>query len=256
MHPVDIAPQGIDFTVVGHVAIGVRPLPTGEGIGAEARMHQTQGTLHLRILKVWVILAHLLGHQHALIDQGATGHTGGIPIGINARHANGGMAALADHIEFAIEAQIIAHISTPLNEHLLHEGLARLGGFPKGGVVGGDIPPPQHRLPFFCCNFLENGATGLAGLRIRGSVDHAYAVLSRFRQGHPRCSGHLRHKAMGHLNQNARPVTGIGLCPHCPPMVQIQQDSQGLIHNAVGGFALHLHNKTHTAGIVFESWIV
>ena len=36
MHPVFIAAQGIDLTVVNKIAIGMRPSPAGKRIGAEA----------------------------------------------------------------------------------------------------------------------------------------------------------------------------------------------------------------------------
>ena len=40
IHPVDVAAQGVDFAIVGDVAVGVGTLPTGEGVGAKAGMHQ------------------------------------------------------------------------------------------------------------------------------------------------------------------------------------------------------------------------
>ena len=36
VHPVDVAAEGIDFAVVGDVAVGMGELPGGEGIGGEA----------------------------------------------------------------------------------------------------------------------------------------------------------------------------------------------------------------------------
>ncbi len=36
VHPVDVAAQGVDFAVVGQIAVRVRPRPVGEGVGAEA----------------------------------------------------------------------------------------------------------------------------------------------------------------------------------------------------------------------------
>ena len=37
VHPVDVAAQGVDFAVVRDEAIGMRPLPAREGVGAEKR---------------------------------------------------------------------------------------------------------------------------------------------------------------------------------------------------------------------------
>ncbi len=41
-HPADVAADGVDFAVVGDVAIGVRQLPAGKGVGGEALVNESR----------------------------------------------------------------------------------------------------------------------------------------------------------------------------------------------------------------------
>ena len=45
VHPVNVAPHGVDLAVVGDVAERMRQVPGGEGVGAVALVHQSQGTV-------------------------------------------------------------------------------------------------------------------------------------------------------------------------------------------------------------------
>ena len=89
VHPVDVATQGVDFTVVGDVAIRVRALPAWEGVRREPGMHQCQRGIHIRVLKIQEILAHLNRHEHSLINHRAAAHAGAVPEVIDSRRADG-----------------------------------------------------------------------------------------------------------------------------------------------------------------------
>ncbi len=43
LHPVVVALDGVDLTVMRHIAVGVGERPFGEGVGREALVHQAQG---------------------------------------------------------------------------------------------------------------------------------------------------------------------------------------------------------------------
>jgi hypothetical protein len=78
VHPVDVAAQRVDLAVVRDVAVGMRAVPARERVGAETRMHQRQRRLHRRIAQVGEILVHLLGQQHALVDDRLVGQAGNV----------------------------------------------------------------------------------------------------------------------------------------------------------------------------------
>ena len=79
-HPVDIAPQGVDFAIVHQITIGMGTLPAGEGVGAEAAVHQGQRSFYGAILHIGIEGAQLLGGEHALVHDGAGGQAGNIKI--------------------------------------------------------------------------------------------------------------------------------------------------------------------------------
>src|SRR4051794_39039428 len=66
-HPVAIAAQGIDFTIMRQIPERMGQLPAWEGIGAEARMNNRKMALEIRIRKVRVIPAQLMRSEHPLV---------------------------------------------------------------------------------------------------------------------------------------------------------------------------------------------
>ncbi len=70
-HPVVVALDGVDLAVVRHQPVGVRQRPLGEGVGGKPLVHQRQRRHHARVFEVFVILAHLIGQQQALVHNGA-----------------------------------------------------------------------------------------------------------------------------------------------------------------------------------------
>ena len=256
IHPVHVAAQGVDFTVVRDVAVRVGTLPTGEGIGRETGVDQREGRVHIRVLEVDEILADLLRHQHSFINHGAAGHAGRVPEGIQTGGPDLIVAALADDVEFALERLIVRAIGPALDKHLTHERFAGLGGIAEGGVVGRHIPPPQDGLTFLLGDLFKFALAGLTLGRHRRRVNHPHAILTGCRQ---RDFGHGRHfpeKSIRHLHQNASPVSSIGLAATGSAMVQIDQNRQGLLNDGMGTFPLHLAYESDATGVVFKLWIV
>ena len=72
-HPIDVTAQGVDFTIVHQITVGMSALPAGEGIGAETRMDQSQSRFNRAILHIHIEGTQLLGGQHALVNDGTGG---------------------------------------------------------------------------------------------------------------------------------------------------------------------------------------
>ena len=113
VHPVDVAAQRVDLAVVGDVAVGVGAVPAREGVRAETRMHQRQRGFHRRVRQVGVILAELLGEQHALIDDRLAREAGDVEE-VAARDlpgvTDGILGALADDVELALESHVVGQL--------------------------------------------------------------------------------------------------------------------------------------------------
>ena len=67
LEPVDVATHGIDFAIVGDVAERMRQVPSREGIGRKALVHQSKCRNRPLILKIEVIDTHLISQQQSLV---------------------------------------------------------------------------------------------------------------------------------------------------------------------------------------------
>ena len=69
-HAVDIACDGVDFTVVRDVAERLGEFPFGRGVGRKPRMHQGECTFEGLLLQVEVIRFELSRGQLPFVDEG------------------------------------------------------------------------------------------------------------------------------------------------------------------------------------------
>jgi hypothetical protein len=61
---------------------------------------------------------------------------------------------------------------------------------------------------------------------------------------------------VGHLNENARAVTRVGLATAGPPVLQIDQDTQRLLDDVVRPLAFLVHDEADAAGVTFVPRVV
>ena len=136
-HPVHVAAHGIDLAVVRDHAERMRQIPGREGVGGEALMHQRQRADHTRVLQIAVVLADLVGQQHALVDDGARRQRGAIEsFALRlAQVACRVLHGLADHEQLALECILIFAIFT--------KGRQSASNLRLGGV---DTPAPDEHL--------------------------------------------------------------------------------------------------------------
>jgi hypothetical protein len=71
MHPIDVAPDGVDLAVVAQETVGVGEPPRREGVGRKPLMHERQRRDRQRVAQIPVEAADLRREQKALIDKGA-----------------------------------------------------------------------------------------------------------------------------------------------------------------------------------------
>ena len=67
-HPCTVSPDGIDFTVMRQEAERLGKAPRGEGVGAEAGMHDGKPAGEVRLCQVLEILAYLHRREHTFIN--------------------------------------------------------------------------------------------------------------------------------------------------------------------------------------------
>jgi hypothetical protein len=77
--------------------------------------------------QIGIVLVDLLGHEHALIDNGLVGKAGDVEL-MAAGHfgvADGVLGAFADDVELALEGHVIGELRVAPDEDLAHERLGR-----------------------------------------------------------------------------------------------------------------------------------
>ncbi len=98
--PVEVAAQRVDLAVVRDEAERVREVPRRESIGGEALVREAQRRGEALVAQVRVELAHLVGEEHPLVDDGAMRERRHVELArvVQAEGADGVPEALPDDV--------------------------------------------------------------------------------------------------------------------------------------------------------------
>ncbi len=252
-HPVEVALDGVDFTVVRNHAVWVSQWPFREGVGRETLVHQGQGRGDALILQVDVVLTDLVGQQQALVDDGAARHARHVVLGtvgqVQALDLAG--SCLADDVQLAFQGIGNQDVCAAANEDLADDWLFFAHGGRHGHVgIHWHITPAQQDLAFGLDGAFHLLLTSLARSAFLGQEDHANAVLARWRQLDT-LLGHLKAvELVRDLDQQARTVTHQWVGTNGTTVVDVFQDLQTLTNNAVCLLALDVSNEADAASVM------
>ena len=258
VHPVHVAAQRVDLAVVDHVAVGVRALPTRKRVRAEARVDERNRAFDARVAQVGVEGGDLLGRQHAFVDQRPARQAGHVEI-LAAREigvAHGVRGAAADHVQLALERQVVAQPRGAAHENLADAGLARLGGVAEAGIVHGHVAPAQDGLAFFLDDRLQPAFAAAALLGVRRQKHHAHAVRAGVGKVESGRGAGFGQEAMRSLEQDAGAVARAFFAAAGAAVVQIGENGQALLDDVVRAPALDVDDETDAAGVVLEARVV
>ena len=258
VHPVGVAAHRVDLAVVGDVAVRVRAVPAGEGVGAEARMHQRQRGFHQRVVEVREILVELRREQHALEDDRARREADDVPVlGAGQRRgADLAVGALAHHVQLALEREVVGDVGAAGDEHLAHERFARARRLAQHAVVGRHGAPAEHGHALGLHHLLELLLDLAAHRGVARQEDDAAAVLARRRQRNAGLAADVLVERVRHLQQHAGAVTGVDLAAAGAAVVQVLQHLDRLLQHAVRLDALDVDDEPLAAGIVLVARVV
>ena len=253
-HPVHVAAQRVDFTVVRNHAVGVRKTPGREGVRGEALMHQRERALESRIAEILVVGAKLGNEHHALVDDGAAGHGDRIILcGLAATQRLDGVGGgLAGDVKPTLEVVLIRHARAAADERLTHGRLDSFHRVAEIGIVDGSVAPAQKGEPLLAQHATNDRLNLSAGAGVARHEELTDAVKARRREGEPEPGALLREERMRHLHENAAAVTELGISAHRAAMVEVEQDLQALLHNLVALAVLHVGDEADAAGIALE----
>ena len=249
-HPVHVAPDGVDFTVMEDVAVGMGPLPAGGGVGGEPGVDQGDGALTIRLRQVRVELPQLPHQEHALVHDGPAGE--GANVGVHI----GLLELPADHIQLPVKVQATGAVYRPGHKALADAGHT-VQGLPAQHLrMGGHIPPAQEVQPLLGRDDLQH-LLGLGPLqRVCGEEEHAHAIIPGAAQGDALGGGRLHHQLVWHLNHQPHAVTGLAGGVFTCPVLQLFHDLQGTVHCGVGRRALQIDHGADAAGVVLPQGII
>ncbi|GAA3158659.1 hypothetical protein GCM10017687_91020 [Streptomyces echinatus] len=145
-HPVAVALDGVDLTVVRDEAVGVRERPRREGVRGEARVDERDGRGEAAVGEVREEGLQLAGGQHALVDDRARGERREVDTGL-------ALGALAQRERLAVQGDALAgavgHEDLPEDRH------GRAGGGTQ--QLGGDrdLAPAEDGQPLLAGDRLD-----------------------------------------------------------------------------------------------------
>ena len=257
-HPVDVAAQGVDLTVVRDVPIRVRERPRREGVGAEPLVHERERRLEVGIREIGVHRLDLIRAEHALVDERVRAearHVGELVFRNIERH-DGLLEELADHVEFALEVRVVPHTRPAADQHLRDVRLDRERAGPDQVIVGGDLPPAEEPLALLVDDRMQERAHAVALLRGARQEHEPAAVLLGRRQGNAQAAALATKERVRNLDQDAGAVAGVRLAAARAPVEQVDEDRERLADDRVRPAALDVDDEADAAGVVLVSRVV
>ena len=262
IHPVHIAANRIDLSVVRDKAIGVSQLPRRECVGGKALMHHSNCRLRQRVAQVLVKLTDQRRKQQALIDNRARRKGRHVQMR-NRRLAvfcskigEGVLRLLANDEEFALERVLILYPWTPSHDCLTDHRHRFENGFAQAGRVDGHVAPADQRLTLDPDEMLELSDRDIAGLCLARQKAHSHRVAARLRQIDGRLRGPVAQERMGNLDKAAGAVADRWVRPHRTAMIEIDKEPKALGDDRVGLVSLDIGNEPDAAGIVLIGRVI
>ncbi len=258
-HPVEVALDGVDLAVVRHHPVRVGERPFGEGVGGEPLVHQRERGDHARVGQVLVVLAHLVGQQQALVDDGAAAHAGHVVLAAvrQLQRLDGGRRRLADHVQLALQRVRHDHVGAAADEDLAQHGLLGAhGGRHRHLAVDRHVAPAQQYLALGLhgtFEFLLAGEARRVFLRQEDLADAVFAGRRQLDAG----GGHLGAEVfVRDLDQDARAVAHQLVGADGAAMVEVLEDLQALRDDRMRALALDVRHEADAAGVVLVRGVV
>ncbi len=220
-------------------------------------MHQRQRAVEVGFVQVGIVLAELVGQEHALVDHGAAGQRAHVIAG----HA--AVAALVDRlrdrlaqdVEPALEIVfgLGGAIATDKDLHVV--GLGRLHGDAERGIVTGHVAPAEQ-LEALVLDLLGDDA--LDHVPPRGIARHeqrADGVFAWLRQLEAELACLAGEEGVRDLHQDAGAVAGARVGADRAAMLEIAQDAQRVGDDLMRLLALDVGDEADAAGVLLQTRI-
>jgi hypothetical protein len=214
--------------------------------------------LDARVLQVEVVLAHLVGEQHAFVADGAGRHRRHVELlaVLQPERLDGVPRGLADDVELALQRVGDGNAAAPADEHLADHRLELPRRLGEIGVVDRHVAPAEQRLALVLDRALDLVLAGDARGRIARQEHHADAVLPLGRQLDALLGHLVAEIAVRNLDQQPGAVGELRVPAHRAAMRQVAQHREPLLDDRVRLLALDMRHEADAAGVVLVCGIV
>ena len=253
-NPVDVALEGVDLAVVDDKAVGVRALPAGRGVGGVARVDERHGRFDGGVVEVDEETAHLRGHKHALVHDGARAHGAHIEDLVAQGELSVGLLfdGAAAHVQATLKGIAGGRVVRTAQESLQDSRHAGAGRLAQVVRVDRHLAPEEQRHAGFGAALLKHAAGILYTLVVLREEQHGHAIVALCRQNLTALLSLFTEKVMRNLEQDASAVAGVLLESRATAVLQVNQNGQCVVQDLVMALAVDIGKRADATCIVVE----
>ncbi len=218
-------------------------------------MDQGQRRLDPLVRQVGVERAQLPGREHALVDDGPRRQRREV-----GRRAAGDRGLVVDLVLDALAQRVDAPVEGQARgprgvgqEELPHDGQDLPGRLAEDVRLDRDVPPAHRLQALLGHQPLDGGHRLLPRHLVGGQEAQPDRVLAGRRE---READDLPEEAVGDLEQDAGPVTRVGLGPGGAAVLEVAERPDGQVDDAPAGSTLDVHDERDATGVVLEPRVV
>src|SRR5262249_23272640 len=228
-----------------------------EGVGREALVDERERRDEQRIRQVVVEGRDLLGEEEPLVGDRPRGEARDVEAlaVAEARGANGGLDALADHVELALERLLVARVTAGADEHLPHGGEDRPRERSRRLRVDRHPAPAEHDPALLGDDLLDDRRTGPLLVGLGRQEDHADAVPVGRRQRDARRRALPAEERIGDLHQDAGAVARQRITAAGAAVREVLEHGERLPDDVVRALALHVDDESDAARVALGARI-
>ena len=253
-NPVDVALEGIDLAVVDDKAVGMCALPAGCGVGGVARVDERHGRFDGGVVEVDEEAAHLRGHKHAFVHDGARAH--GADVENLVAQGKLGVGLLLDgaaaHVQAALECVAGRRVVGAAQKGLQDGRHAGAGRLTQVVRVDGHLAPKEQRHAGLGAALLKHATGILYALVVLREEQHGHTIVALCRQNLAALLSLFAEKVMRDLKQDAGAVAGVLLESGAAAVLQVDQNGQRIVQNLVMALAVDIGKRADATCIVVE----
>ncbi len=251
-HPVLVAADGVDLTIMGKRAERLGQPPLRESVGRIALVEDRHPALEPLILQIGIEYRQRFGEEQPLVDDGPARQATDIEI-IDLRRDHLLFDPATDQIEVLLELGLITHFGHRPGDHdLLDFGTRALRLFADDGHVHRHLAPAIDGIACVDDLALNDGAAGFLRTEVRArQEDHAdsQAVGQRLVTG---VRDRIVKEAHRQVDMDTRAIASLAIGVDRAPMPHGLQRIDRGGDDATRRAAVGRGNEAHATGVAFQ----